>query len=104
MLNRDAPRSNFSGMKDSTAADSEETSESSPEQAPVRRRRRGGFAAGLVLGAMLGAAAALLLAPERGVDTRRRLRKRVRSVRDSAEDRWRAIEAVARRELARRRR
>jgi len=93
-------------MTDSTATDeSAATTEASDVEAPVRRRRsKASFAAGLVLGAMVGAAVALLLAPERGTDTRRRLRKRIRSVRDGAEERWQAIEAVARRELARRRR
>ncbi|MEO8449286.1 MAG: YtxH domain-containing protein [Gemmatimonadota bacterium] len=92
-------------MTDSTATDEPATTTESAVEAPVRRRRsKGSFAVGLVLGAMVGAAVALLLAPERGTDTRRRLRKRIRSVRDGAEERWQAIEAVARRELARRRR
>lgn len=102
MLNPAWPGGTFTAMTDSTEMDTD-----TPEledEAPVRRGRRTGFAGGLVVGALLGAAVALLLAPEPGSTTRRRLRKRLRSVRDGAEEKWEAIGEVARRELDRRRR
>ena len=103
MLNPAWPGGTFTGMTDSTEMDSDDAPELEDE-APVRRSRRSGFAGGLVVGALLGAAIALLLAPEPGSATRRRLRKRLRSVRDGAEEKWEAIGEVARRELDRRRR
>ena len=50
----------------------------------------GGFLTGLLLGALLGAGAALLFAPQRGVRTRRQIGRRVKEVRDRARQ---AIEA-----------
>jgi hypothetical protein len=44
----------------------------------------GGFITGLVFGAILGAGLALLFAPERGDLTRRRMRRRLRSLRKDA--------------------
>jgi gas vesicle protein len=46
------------------------------------------FIAGLLIGAVLGASAALLVAPQSGQRTRRRLVRAVEGVRDSAADRW----------------
>lgn len=46
------------------------------------------FISGLVLGAVIGAGIALLMAPERGTTTRRRLRKTAAQLRGSAGDRW----------------
>ncbi|MBI4421668.1 MAG: YtxH domain-containing protein [Gemmatimonadetes bacterium] len=63
-----------------------------------------GFIAGLVLGALVGAGVALLMAPDRGVVTRKRLTRLARKVRDDARhhlDSWRDD---VRRELSRRRR
>jgi hypothetical protein len=44
----------------------------------------GGFAAGVVFGALLGAGIALMLAPDRGDKTRRRLRRRLERLREDA--------------------
>ena len=59
------------------------------EEAPPQRGRSGtvGFIAGLVLGALVGAGVALLVAPERGAVTRRRLKKMVRNLKDDASER-----------------
>src|ERR1700749_2612734 len=46
----------------------------------------GGFAAGILFGAVLGIGIGLLLAPERGKTTRRRLRKRLEHLREDAEE------------------
>lgn len=45
-----------------------------------------GFIGGLLLGAVIGAGIALLVAPERGAVTRRRLRQRVEDLREEARD------------------
>ena len=45
-----------------------------------------GFIGGLVIGTLIGAGVALLLAPERGYVTRRRIRTRFEDVRDDAKD------------------
>jgi gas vesicle protein len=63
-----------------------------------------GFTAGLLMGVVLGAAIALLFAPEQGQKTRGRLRRRVRSL---GEDAWEGIDkagARTRKELIRRKR
>ena len=51
---------------------------------PQRRAEHGkrNFLAGLAVGALLGAGVALLFAPDRGVNTRRRLGRRIRKLRD----------------------
>ena len=46
------------------------------------------FAAGLILGALVGAGLALLLAPQSGADTRRSLARRARRLADDARDRY----------------
>lgn len=46
------------------------------------------FVAGMVFGAVLGAGAALLLAPESGKRTRRRIGRAAEDLRESAGDRW----------------
>lgn len=46
------------------------------------------FLTGLVLGAFIGAGAALLTAPQSGRRTRRRIKKVASGVRDTATDRW----------------
>lgn len=66
-----------------------------------------GFAVGVVLGALLGAGFALLYAPDRGEKTRRQLKRRIKHLRDEAEDgldRAGARAVRVRRELSRRRR
>ena len=59
-----------------------------------------GFGLGILIGAVLGAGAALLLAPASGADTRRRLRKEARRAyvrgADAAEDLWEDGERSAR--------
>lgn len=46
------------------------------------------FAAGLLLGAAIGAGMALLMAPESGRKTRRRIRRVAGDFADTAQDRW----------------
>ncbi len=50
--------------------------------------RVGVFGAGIAIGALIGAGAALLLAPATGFETRTRLAHRARDVKDRAADRW----------------
>jgi voltage-gated potassium channel Kch len=64
----------------------------------------GGFAVGVIFGAFLGAGIALLFAPERGEKTRRRLRHRLRSLRDEAGDQLERVGKRTGRDLLRRRR
>jgi gas vesicle protein len=47
-----------------------------------------GFVAGMILGAAIGAGVALLLAPEPGKKTRKRLQKAAVDLRETAVDRW----------------
>ena len=63
-----------------------------------------GFVGGLVLGALIGAGIALLVAPERGRVMRRRLARRVREAGEEIRDEFDGVRAAARRSLARRRR
>lgn len=65
-------------------------------------RRAGIFLTGLGIGALLGAGAALLYAPESGDITRHRLRRQFRALRDDAADELRDRTRHARRELQRR--
>ena len=46
------------------------------------------FAAGLILGALVGAGLALLLAPQSGADTRRGLARKARHLAEEARDRY----------------
>jgi hypothetical protein len=46
------------------------------------------FAAGIAVGALMGAGAALLTAPQTGIETRLHLKQRARRARVQAEDRW----------------
>jgi uncharacterized membrane protein YccC len=62
------------------------------------------FVGGLVLGALIGAGIALLVAPERGRVTRRRLARHLREAGDELRDEFDGLRAAARRRLARRRR
>ena len=52
----------------------------------VRRSGAVGFVGGLVLGALIGASIALLVAPARGAVTRRRIKRLVRDMGDKARD------------------
>jgi gas vesicle protein len=54
----------------------------------VIERESGGFGS-FILGAMVGAAVALLLAPQSGEETQREIRDRARRLKDAAEDRVR---------------
>lgn len=63
-----------------------------------------GFLAGIVLGAFLGAGVALLLAPERGDVTRRRIRSKLRDVTEDAREQIDDWRDGAERELRRRQR
>jgi len=63
-----------------------------------------GFVGGLVLGALIGAGIALLVAPERGTVVRRRLKRRWRRAREEARRGVRGFKRDVEREAARRRR
>ncbi|MBE0591626.1 MAG: YtxH domain-containing protein [Gemmatimonadales bacterium] len=63
-----------------------------------------GFLSGLVLGALAGAGIALLLAPERGDVTRRRIRRKFRDVSTDAREQFDDWKDDAGRELKRRQR
>jgi len=63
-----------------------------------------GFVGGLVLGALVGAGIALLVAPERGRVMRKRLARRVREAGDELRDEFDGLRESARRRFARRRR
>jgi gas vesicle protein len=65
-------------------------------------RQLGGFAVGVALGALLGAAAALLLAPASGHVTRRRLRRKLDHAREIAGEQWENLSRRAKREIRRR--
>ena len=64
--------------------------------------RVGGFAAGIAIGALLGAAVALLFAPAQGQVTRDKLRRRLEDVREYAEDEFDDLKKKARKQLRRR--
>ena len=79
---------------------------SEPVEEPVEtpspiERRGGGFALGLFVGALLGAAAALLFAPAPGRDMRRRLRRGLDDARDRLEEKWDDVRDRAGKELGR---
>lgn len=59
------------------------------------------FIAGLAVGALLGAGIALLYAPDRGTNTRRRLGRRIRRLRDRSGESVRDLKLALRRELRR---
>jgi hypothetical protein len=61
-----------------------------------------GFMGGLILGALIGAGIALLVAPERGDVTRRRIRRRLRDLTGDARERLDDLRVGAERELSRR--
>ncbi len=63
-----------------------------------------GFTAGLVLGAIVGAGLALLVAPDRGDVVRQRIKRSLRGVQDDARDRLDDWRGEARRELKKQRR
>jgi hypothetical protein len=65
---------------------------------------RGGMIAGFVLGTIVGAGLALLLAPDSGQETRRLIGRRVRAMRKDAIQGMEQAEAHARRRMRRGRR
>jgi len=73
---------------DRTTEENDETMDQDPDdgETDARLRPLGGFAAGVVFGALLGAGIALMLAPDRGDKTRRRLRRRLERLREEATD------------------
>jgi hypothetical protein len=79
-----------------------------PEQEPAVETEGAagmlGFVGGLVLGALIGAGIALLVAPERGRTLRQRLARRIRSAGHEIRDDLDNLRDVAARRLARRRR
>jgi gas vesicle protein len=79
--------------------DSEEMAE---EPVEVERPDRSGFAWGLMLGLVVGAAGALLLAPRPGRETRRRIRRQLESAKDRVGERLEHLETAVRREIRRR--
>ena len=84
-------------------ADAESEVDEMAKQADDAGRGIGGFAAGVVFGALLGAGIALMLAPDRGDATRRRLRRRLQRLREDAADGLERASDRARRDPARRR-
>lgn len=64
----------------------------------------GGLLTGITIGALVGAAVALLFAPQSGDDTRAELSKRAKALRDDASDYWDDTSSRARREFGRRKR
>jgi gas vesicle protein len=63
-----------------------------------------GFAAGLIVGGLLGAAIALMFAPDRGDRTRRAVRRKLRDLRDEAADGLEQAGKITRKDVLRRRR
>jgi gas vesicle protein len=62
------------------------------------------FAAGLLIGALVGAGIALLLAPQSGEETRRLLTRRARRLADDARERYDGVKHQLRRAREQRRR
>lgn len=58
-----------------------------------------GFFAGMLVGAFVGASIALMLAPERGEVTRRRIRERINDLGDDARERFDDMREDAGREI-----
>ena len=81
--------------------DEDDPREDSADEAPASRSTAQ-FAAGLAVGALLGAAVALLFAPAAGQVTRGRLGRKLDQVRERAGEEWEDLSRRARRELRRR--
>jgi YtxH-like protein len=81
-----------------------ETMENSESEGTAVGPERSGFAWGLLLGLVAGAAVALLVAPETGTDTRRRLQRSWSSAKDRLADRLERLEDQVKNELERVRR
>ena len=59
------------------------------------------FIAGLAVGALIGAGIALLYAPDRGVQTRRRLGRRLKQLRERSGESVQELRAALRKEMRR---
>ena len=55
---------------------------------------KGGFWGGIVLGALVGAAAALLFAPAKGEDTREKLKDDIERIKKQMEEKKRKLEEM----------
>ena len=104
----EAPR-RASAAADLVDTDSHDTDLVDTDRSPragddVDWRAVGLFAAGIAIGAMLGAGAALLVAPASGFETRMRLSRSARRARERASDRWDDLENRARHTARRSRR
>ncbi len=84
--------------------DAVEPEEELPQDIPEGASGLVGFVGGLVLGALIGAGIALLVAPERGRSLRRRLARRIRAAGDDVRGNFEDLKDSTRRRLARRRR
>ena len=84
-----------------TDTEEEELSETSSQSDQVDRS---GFGWGLLVGMVVGAAGALLLAPRPGRETRRRLQRQLSSARHRIGERLEDLENTVRHEIRRRRR
>ena len=80
------------GAGDSARGEAAVPTAARPKGSPYREQSSWGhvafFAAGLAVGALLGAGSALLTAPQTGIETRLALKRRARTARVRAEDRW----------------
>ena len=86
--------------EDVIATETDEEGEVTPAQASGLV----GFIGGVIVGALIGAGVALLIAPERGAVTRRRIRQKLEHASDEAMDRLEDIKDDAGRRLRRGRR
>ena len=93
-------------MDDLDSIDERELDELEDTDPGPERRGAGlrGFLAGVVVGAVLGAGAAVLSAPSRGKVLRRQLKRRVEQIGDDARERAEGWRDEASRRLSRRRR
>jgi hypothetical protein len=84
--------------------DDEEQGEEPQPEAGESRPGLAGFVGGLLVGALIGAGVALLVAPASGRSLRRQLAKRLRHAQEGVRGEWDDLKEAARRRLARRRR
>ena len=104
---RSAPPRPLGSTSTRAEPNGDRTSRARPSGSPYREEANWGqalvFGAAVALGALLGAGAALLTAPQSGVETRLALKRQARRARVTAEDRWDGL-GVELRGAARRRR